>query len=170
MRVHVAVLFWIVACGGNQEAKQPQPDQTVQSDAAATPTASAQESDASAPSAQQDASATATPDAGAGDDVDKTVAVCGEQTMPIEKKVRKKVKECWSDAAVHDPSIDGHVSIRFVVDAHGKVTKTEIKQKKTLPHATTACILAAINAYKLDGSKCPGKTVGFEEAFGNAAR
>ncbi|HEY1959963.1 MAG TPA: hypothetical protein VGH28_30350 [Polyangiaceae bacterium] len=169
MRKLVAFLFWIAACGGNQEAKQPQPDQTAQSDAAATATTSESAMDAGAPATQTDAQAAAAPDAAPSDDVDKSVAVCGDETMPIEKKVRKKVKECWSDAASRDPSIDGHVSIRFVVDAHGKVTKTDLKQKKTLPAATSACILAAINAYKLDGTKCPSKTVGFEEAFGRAA-
>lgn len=169
MRRLVAVLFWIAACGGNQEAKQPRPEQTAESDAAAPVTTNEPASDAGVTNAQTDAAVAAAPDAAPPDDVDKSVAVCGEETMPIEKKVRKKVKACWSDAAVRDPSIDGHISIKFVVDAHGKVTKTELKQKKTLPAATSACILAAIHAYKLDGSKCPGKTVGFEEAFGRAA-
>ena len=169
MKAHVALLFWIAACGGGQEAKQPQPDQTAQSDAAAPVASSESASDASVATAPQDAAVAAAPDSGPPDDVDKSVAVCGESTMPIEKKVRKKVKECWSEAASKDPSIDGHISIKFVVDPHGKVTKTELKQKKTLPTATAACILAAIHAYKLDGSKCPGKSVGFEEAFGRAA-
>jgi len=168
MRTLVAVLFSIVACGGGQEAKQPA-DQTAQTDAAPAPSASAEPSDAGVTNVQTDAAVAEAPDAAPSDDVDKSVAVCGEETIPIEKKVRKKVKECWSEAASRNAAIDGHVSIKFVVDAHGKVTKTELKQKKTLPAATSACILAAIAAYKLDGSKCPGKTVGFEEAFGRAA-
>lgn len=169
MRALAGLLVWIAACGGGQEPKQPQTDQTVQSDAAPASSASGDASDASVTNVQMDASATATPEAGPSDDVDKSVAVCGEESIPIEKKVRKKVKECWSEAASRNPALDGHVTIRFVVDSQGKVKKTELKQKSTLGQATSACILAAINAYKLDGTKCPGKTVGFEEAFGRAA-
>ena len=170
MRTLVALLFSIAACGGHEEAKTPQVDQTAQTDAAAPVATSDTTGDASVPNSQTDAAAAQAAPAAPADDVDKSVAVCGDETMPIEKKVRKKVKECWSEAASRNPALDGHVSIKFVVDAHGKVTKTELKQKRTLPAATVTCILAAIGAYKLDGSKCPGKSVGFEEAFGSAAR
>ena len=169
MRTLVAVLLSIAACGGNQEAKQPQTNQTAESEPSASPAPSSAPSDAGVTNAQTDAAPAVTSETPPDDDVDKTVAVCGEASIPIEKKVRKKVKECWSDAASRNPALDGHVTIKFVVDAQGKVTKTELKQKKSLGHDATACIMAAIQAYKLDGSRCPGKTVGFEEAFGRAA-
>jgi hypothetical protein len=169
MRTLVAVLFWIAACGGGHEAKQPQPDQTTQTDAAVATPPNGASSDASVTNVQTDASVAAAPEAGPSDDVDKTVSVCGDESIPIEKRVRKKVKECWSEAASRHPGLDGHVQVKFVIDAQGKIKKTLLKQKKTLGPATSACIMAAIHAYKLDGTKCAGKTVGFEMAFGRAA-
>ena len=111
-----------------------------------------------------------TADAAPADDVDKSVSVCGDEALPLEKRIRKKVKECWSAAASKNPSIDGHVTLKFVVNGQGKVTKTEIAQVKTLGADTTACITAAINNNKLDGSKCTSKTVAMEMAFGRAAK
>ncbi len=104
------------------------------------------------------------------DDVDKSVSVCGDEAVPLEKRIRKKVKECWSAAATKNPSIDGHVRINFVVDGHGKVQKTEIVQAKALGAETTACMTAAITANKLDGAKCVSKSVAMEMAFGRAAK
>lgn len=170
MRALGAVLFSIVACGGGQDAKPPHTDQTTESDAGASVTATDAASDALATNAQTDAAVAQTSEAGTSDDVDKSVSVCGDEAIPIEKRVRKKVKECWSTAATKNPALDGHVSVKFVIDPHGKITKTTIAQEKTLGADTTTCVTAAINAYKLDGTKCSGKTVGFEMAFGRAAK
>ena len=60
--------------------------------------------------------------------------------------------------------------LRVAIDPHGKIQKTTLVQEKTLGADTTKCITDAINAYKLDGTKCTGKTVGFEMAFGRAAK
>lgn len=162
-------LLLVAACGGGRDPKQPNPDQTAHGDAATPTTDVDASSDASVTSAQTDAGAVATAEAGPTDDVDKTVSVCGDEAVPIEKRVRKKVKECWSAAATRNPAIDGHVRVTFVIDRNGKITKTDIVQAKTLGADTTACITAAINTYKLDGTKCAAKTVGFEMAFGRAA-
>lgn len=166
---HVPFLLLVAACGGGQDPKQPNPDQTAHGDAATPTTDSDASSDASVTSAQTDAGAVATADAGPTDDVDKSVSVCGDEAIPIEKRVRKKVKECWSAAATRNPAIDGHVRVSFTIDRNGKVTKTDIVQAKTLGADTTACITTAINTYKLDGTKCASKTVAFEMAFGRAA-
>src|SRR5206468_12619473 len=101
---------------------------------------------------------------------EKSVSECGDEALPLEKRIRKKVKKCWSTAASKNPSIDGHVRISFVVNGQGKVTKTEIAQAKALDADTTACMTAAIAANKLDGSKCMSKTVAMEMAFGRAAK
>ncbi len=90
--------------------------------------------------------------------------------MPIEKKVRPKIKACFFDAKVKNPALDGHVKITFVIDDKGKVKKTEIAQARLLGAEATACMMKALSESKLDGSKCPGKTVGFEQAFGQAAK
>lgn len=163
-----------IACGGAQDAKPHEPDQTAQSDGSAASVSAVSQNDASVTNAQTDG-AVAQADAASlsapeQDDVDKSVSVCGDEAIPIEKRVRKKVKECWSAAASRNPALDGHVRVTFVIDPQGKIQKTTIAQEKTLGADTTACIKAAINAYKLDGTKCMGKTVGFEEAFGRAAR
>jgi hypothetical protein len=167
-----AVISWtLVACGGPKEPTQPNGDQTVQPDASTTSQAVADaQSNADVANVQTDASVAQAAEAGAQDDVDKSVSVCGDEAIPIEKRVRKKVKECWSAAATRNPTLDGHVRVTFVIDPHGKVTKTDIAQAKALGPDTTTCITTAINAYKLDGTKCTGKTVSFEMAFGRAAR
>ncbi len=143
-------------------------DQTVQRDAATVPSQADANSNANVANVQTDAAVAQTVEAGIQDDVDKSVSVCGDEAIPIEKLVRKKTKECWSAAASKNPSLDGHVRVTFVIDPHGKIAKTVIAQAKALGAETTACITAAINAYKLDGAKCAGKTVGFEMAFGRA--
>ena len=160
----------IVACGGGQEPTQPKNDQTTQSDASVSQPAADAQSNADVANVQTDAAVATAPEAGPADDVDKSVSVCGDEAIPIEKRVRKKVKECWSSAASRNPALDGHVKVTFVIDPHGKVTKTTIAQAKTLGADTTSCITTAINTYKLDGTKCSGKTVSFEMAFGRAAR
>ncbi len=165
----VPFLLLVAACGGGRDPKEPNPDQTAHGDAATGAMDGDAASDASAASAQTDAGAVAAADAGSTDDVDKSVSVCGDEAIPIEKRVRKKVKECWSAAATRNPAIDGHVRVTFTIDGTGKITKTDIVQAKTLGPATTACITTAINTYKLDGTKCASKTVGFEMAFGRAA-
>jgi len=170
MKAYVAVLLWIGACGGGQDAKTPPADQTAQSDASVTSTSPSATAAASAPSAQASASAVASATPPPQDDVDKSTSVCGDEAMPLEKRIRKKVKECWSAAASKNPSIDGHVQIKFVVNGSGKVTKTEIAQAKALGADTTACITSAINLNKLDGAKCTSKTVAMEMAFGRAAK
>ncbi len=119
---------------------------------------------------QADAAVAQAADAAPMDDVDKSVSVCGDEALPLEKKIRKKVKECWSAAATKNPAIDGHVRINFVVDPKGKVTKTEIVQAKALGAETATCMTAAVNANKLDGTKCAGKSVAMEMAFGRAAK
>jgi hypothetical protein len=126
-------------------------------------------SNANVANVQTDAAVAQTSEAGSPDDVDKSVSVCGDEAIPIEKRVRKKAKECWSVAATKNSALDGHVRVNFVVDPHGKITKTDIVQAKTLGADATACITAAINVYKLDGAKCAGKTVSFDMAFGRAA-
>ncbi len=163
----IGFFFACVACGGGQESKPPQLDQNAQH---ADASLDANASSADAASAQNDAAVAQAADASTPDDVDKSVSVCGDETVPIEKRVRKKVKECWSAAATRDPSLDGHVRVNFVIDPQGKIQKTTIVQEKTLGADTTTCMKAAINAYKLDGTKCMGKTVGFEMAFGRAAK
>ena len=170
MRISVAVLLSIVACGGGQEAKPPQPNQTTDTDASLAPAATDAAAASSTSSAAGDAAVASAADAAPMDDVDKSVSVCGDEAVPLEKKIRKKVKECWNAAASKNPSIDGHVQIKFVIDGHGKVTKTEIAQAKALGADTTACMTAAIAANKLDGSKCTSKTVAMEMAFGRAAK
>ena len=102
--------------------------------------------------------------------MDKSVSVCGDQAVPLEKKIRKGVKACLSTAASKNPNLDGHVRVSFVVDPKGKVTKTEIAQAKALGAETTACMTQVINANKLDGTKCAGKSVAMEMAFGRAAQ
>ncbi len=170
MRAALGISVLIVACGGGQEAKPPETNQTAQSEAGATVTTNDQASDASVANAQPDAAVAQAADASVPDDVDKSVSVCGDEAVPIEKRVRKKVKECWSAAATRNPSLDGHVRVTFVIDPHGKIQKTTLVQEKTLGADTSKCITDAINAYKLDGTKCMGKTVGFEMAFGRAAK
>jgi hypothetical protein len=165
---HGLVAF-VLACGGGKEATQPNVNQTAQQDAASSSSSSSPDASMSASGAQMDAAVVMAPEAGPADDVDKSVSVCGDEAIPIEKRVRKKAKECWSVAATRNPALDGHVRVNFVIDPHGKITKTEIVQAKTLGTETTTCITGAINAYKLDGTKCPGKTVSFEMAFGRAA-
>jgi len=169
MKAYVAVLLWIGACGGGQDAKTPPADQTAQSDASVTSTSPSATAAASAPSAQASASAVASATPPPQDDVDKSTSVCGDEAMPLEKKIRKGVKACWSTAASKNPNLDGHVRVNFVIDPKGKITKTEIVQAKTLGAETTACMTAAINANKLDGTKCAGKSVAMEMAFGRAA-
>jgi hypothetical protein len=166
----LALFCALAGCGGTKEANGPPVDQTAQPDASVSQPATDAASNADVPIMQTDAAALAVAEAGPPDDVDKSISVCGDEAIPIEKRVRKKVKECWSAAATRDPSLDGHVRVTFVIDSHGKITKTDIAQKKTLGADTSACITAAIGAYKLDGTKCAGKTVGFEMAFGRAAR
>ncbi len=165
----VGVLLTLCACGGGKEASEPKVDQTDQRDGSAANTSASATGDASVPSVQTDAAVAAAEAGPPQDDVDKSVSVCGDEAVPIEKRVRKKTKECWSVAATKNPALDGHVRVTFVIDPHGKITKTEIVQAKALGAETTACITAAINTYKLDASKCAGKTVGFEMAFGRAA-
>jgi hypothetical protein len=168
--VCVALLATLAACGGGEESKTPPTDQIAQSDASAEAATTDTASDAGVTSAQTDATTAQAADAAPADDVDKSVGVCGDETVPIEKVVRAQVKACWNAAATKNPSIDGHVRVNFVIDARGKVTKVDFVQQKTLPAETSACILKAISDHKLDGSKCAGKTVGFEEAFGRAAK
>ena len=151
MRISVAFLLWIAACGGGQEAKPPQPNQTADTDASLAPAPSDAAAATSASAAPADAAVAQVVDAAPQDDVDKSVSVCGDEAVPLEKRIRKKVKECWSTAASKNPSIDGHVRINFVVNGQGKITKTEIVQAKALGADTTACMTAAINANKLDG-------------------
>jgi hypothetical protein len=170
MKAYVAVLLWIAGCGGGQDAKTPQPDQRAPADASATAPVTDAAAASSASSAQADAAVAQTTTAPPADDVDKSVSVCGDEAVPLEKKIRKKVKECWSAAATKNPSIDGHVRINFVVDPKGKVQKTEIVQAKALGTETTACMTTAITANKLDGAKCAGKSVAMEMAFGRAAK
>ena len=170
--IHEALAFVslaLVACGGGQEATQPKNEQTAQSDASLSPSVTDAQSNADVANVQTDAAVATAAEAGASDDVDKSVSVCGDEAIPIEKRVRTKVRECWGAAASRNPQLDGHVKVTFVIDPHGKVTKTTIAQAKTLGAETTTCITAAINAYKLDGTKCSGKTVSFEMAFGRAA-
>jgi hypothetical protein len=164
----VPLLLLLASCGGGREANGPSVDQTAQRDAASAPSSPDANSNVSVANVQTDAAVAQTAEAGVPDDVDKSVSVCGDEAIPIEKLVRKKTKECWSAAASKNPSLDGHVRVTFVIDPHGKIAKTDIAQAKTLGAETTACITAAINAYKLDGAKCAGKTVGFEMAFGHA--
>jgi hypothetical protein len=170
MRISVAVLLSIVACGGGQDAKPPQPNQTTDTDASLAPAATDASAASTATTATADAAVASTADAAPIDDVDKSVSVCGDEAVPLEKKIRKKVKECWSAAATKNPAIDGHVRINFVVDGHGKIQKTEIVQAKALGAETAACMTAAVNANKLDGTKCVSKTVAMEMAFGRAAK
>jgi hypothetical protein len=170
MKAHVAVLLGIAACGGGQEAKTPQPDQTTQTDASVPNAASDAAPTSSATSTQTDAAVAQTTPTPPADDVDKSVSVCGDEAVPLEKKIRKGVKACWSTAASKNPNLDGHVRVSFVVDPKGKVTKTEIAQAKALGAETTACMTQAINANKLDGTKCAGKSVAMEMAFGRAAQ
>jgi len=165
----VALLLLLAACGGGKEPNEPTGDQTAQRDAAALVAPVDASGTANVPNMQTDAAVAQTVEAGSSDDVDKSVSVCGDEAIPIEKLVRKKTKECWSAAATKNPSLDGHVRVTFVIDPHGKIAKTDIAQAKALGPDTTTCITAAINAYKLDGTKCAGKTVGFEMAFGRAA-
>jgi len=106
----------------------------------------------------------------AQDDVDKSVSVCGDEAMPIEKRVRPRIKTCFFDAKAKNPALDGHVRITFVIDDKGKVKKTEIAQARLLGAEATACMMKALAESKLDASKCPGKTVGFEQVFGHAAK
>lgn len=160
----------LVMCGGPKEATQPKSDQTAEADASMSQAAADAQSNADVANVQTDAAVAMTPEAGPEDDVDKSVSVCGDEAVPVEKRARKKVKECWNAAATRNPSLDGHVRVTFVIDPHGKVTKTTLLQEKTLGADATACIKAAINAYKLDGTKCVGKTVSFDMAFGRAAR
>ena len=174
MKALTGIFLACVACGGGQESKPPQTDQTAQragaDDASVANVASNSQTDASDNASAADAAVASAPDAAPADDVDKSVSVCGDETVPIEKRVRKKVKECWSAAATRNPQLDGHVRVNFVIDPQGKIQKTTIVQEKTLGADTTTCIKAAINAYKLDGTKCMGKTVGFEMEFGRAAK
>ena len=170
MRISVAVLFWIAACGGGQEAKPPQANQTADTDASLAPAATDAAAASSTAATTSDAAVASAADAAPADDVDKSVSVCGDEAVPLEKRIRKKVKECWSAAASKNNALDGHVRINFVVDPKGKVTKTEIVQAKALGAETTACMTAAINANKLDGTKCSGKSVAMEMAFGRAAK
>jgi len=182
----ISVVWFIAACGGGQEAKQP-PDCRMlstgcgdagaasgEAGAAALPTSGGGEMDAGAgPSAAQtpDAGAqAAVADAGKADDVDKAVSVCGDEAMPVEKRVRPKIKACFFEAKAKDPALDGHVRITFVIDEKGKIKKTEIAQSKQLGAAATACMMKALKDSKLDAARCPGKTVGFEQAFGHAAK
>jgi len=160
----------LVMCGGPKEATEPKTDQTAQPDASSSQAIADAQSNADVANVQTDAAVATAPEAGPEDDVDKSVSVCGDEAIPIEKRVRKKVKECWSAAATRNPSLDGHVRVTFVIDSHGKVQKTTLAQEKTLGADTTTCMKAAISAYKLDGTKCAGKTVSFEMAFGRAAR
>jgi hypothetical protein len=165
---------WLFACGGGHEATSPNTgpsgDQTNQPDAAMGQDATDGSSNGNVANVQTDAAVAQAPDAAPQDDVDKSVSVCGDEAVPVEKRVRKKVKECWSAAASRNPTLDGHVRVTFVIDPKGKVTKTDIAQAKALGADTTSCITGAINAYKLDGTKCAGKTVSFEMAFGRAAK
>lgn len=170
MKAHVAVLLWIAGCGGGQEAKPPQPDQTTQTDASVPNATTDAAAASSAATTQADAAVAQTTPPPPQDDVDKSVSVCGDEAVPLEKKIRKGVKTCWSTAASKNPSLDGHVRVNFVIDPHGKVTKTEIVQAKALGAETTACMTAAIKANKLDGTKCAGKSVAMEMAFGRAAQ
>ena len=170
MRISVAVFLSIVGCGGGQDAKPPQPNQTTDTDASLAPAATDAAAASSTATATSDAAVASAADAAPADDVDKSVSVCGDEAMPLEKRIRKKVKECWSAAASKNPSIDGHVQIKFVVNGQGKVTKTEIAQAKALGADTTACITSAINLNKLDGAKCMSKTVAMDMAFGRAAK
>lgn len=170
MRISVAVLLSIAACGGGQEAKPPQPNQTTDTDASLAPAATDAAAASSTSSTTQDAAVASAADAAPMDDVDKSVSVCGDEAVPLEKKIRKKVKECWSAAASKNNALDGHVRINFVIDSHGKIQKTEIVQAKALGAETTACMTAAVNANKLDGTKCVSKTVAMEMAFGRAAK
>lgn len=170
MRISVVVLLSIASCGGGQDAKPPQANQTADTDASLAPAATDAAAASSATTVTQDAAVASAADAAPTDDVDKSVSVCGDEAVPLEKRIRKKVKECWSAAATKNPAIDGHVRINFVVDGHGKITKTEIVQSKTLGADTAACMTAAINANKLDGTKCVSKSVAMEMAFGRAAK
>ena len=170
MRISVAVLLSIVACGGGQDAKPPQPNQTTDTDASLAPAATDAAAASATPTTAQDAAVVSTADAAPADDVDKSVSVCGDEAMPLEKRIRKKVKECWQTAASKNPNIDGHVTIKFVVNGQGKVTKTDFPQAKALGADTAACMTAAINTNKLDGAKCASKTVAMEMAFGRAAK
>lgn len=169
MKAYVALLLGIAACGGGGEAKTPQPDQTTQADAStATPSTDAAAA-SSAEATHADAAVAQTTPPPAQDDVDKSTSVCGDEAVPLEKKIRKGVKACWSTAASRNPNLDGHVRVNFVIDPKGKITKTEIVQAKALGAQTTACMTQAINANKLDGTKCAGKSVAMEMAFGRAA-
>ena len=170
MRISVAVLLSIAACGGGQEAKPPQPNQTTDTDASLAPAATDAAAASSTSTATSDAGVASAADAAPMDDVDKSVSVCGDEAVPLEKRIRKKVKECWSAAASKNNALDGHVRINFVVNGQGKITKTEIVQAKALGAETTACMTAAVNANKLDGTKCVSKTVAMEMAFGRAAK
>jgi hypothetical protein len=179
-------IWFIAACGGGQEAKQP-PDCRMLSTgcgdagaamgdagAAEVPTSGGGEVDAGAgsstPAAVDAGVKTAAADAGAGDDVDKSVSVCGDEAGPIEKRVRPKIKACFFEAKAKNPALDGHVRITFVIDDKGKIKKTEIAQAKQLGAAATACMMKALKESKLDAARCPSKTVGFEQVFGHAAR
>jgi hypothetical protein len=170
MKALIGIFVVCFACGGGQEAKTPETDQTAEAGVNTASDASVSQSDASVANAQTDAAVANAVDAAPQDDVDKSVSVCGDEAIPIEKRVRKKVKECWSAAASRNPQLDGHVEVKFVVDPQGKIQKTTLVQEKTLGANTSTCIKAAIAAYKLDGTKCVGKTVGFQMAFGSAAR
>jgi hypothetical protein len=170
MRISVAVLLSIAACGGGQEAKPPQPNQTTDTDASLAPAATDAAAASSTSATTADAAVASTADAAPMDDVDKSVSVCGDEAVPLEKRIRKKVKECWQTAASRDPSIDGHVQVAFVVDGKGKITKIDIPQAKTLGGTTATCITTAVMSNKLDGTKCVSKTVKMEMAFGRAAK
>lgn len=142
---------------------------------AALPTSGGSELDAgaassAAPAVDSGAKVAAAGAGAAGDDMDKSVSVCGDEAMPVEKRVRPKIKACFFEAKAKDPALDGHVRITFVIDDKGKIKKTEIAQSKQLGAAATACMMKALKESKLDAARCPSKTVGFEQVFGRAAR
>lgn len=186
----VVAIWFIAACGNSSEVKQPSDCHSSKAgceDGGAAADNAGGSGGGSSAGGQLDsggaASASAGTDSGASasagdaghpptaqDEMDKSVSVCGDEAMPIEKRVRPKIKTCFFDAKVKNPALDGHVRITFVIDPKGKITKTEIAQARLLGAEATACMMKALSESKLDGSKCPGKTVGFEQAFGHAAK
>ncbi len=98
---------------------------------------------------------------------------CGAPAVPFEQALRPKVKRCFFKARAKKPDMTGHVRVTLRIDVKGHVKKIEVanpKDPKDLSAEAVACMKKVATDAHFDGSKCPGKAVIMNMAFGAAAR
>lgn len=143
---------WVLGCGGSEpppvvaSARQPEPVAS----AAVTAPAVAREGAAPAPAASSASAPAVAPAVGPGPSQAPVGAIAETRTMEVIADVvkanRQAMRDCYEKTLKELPGLRGTLTVHFVIDPKGVVTRAEPNAERTTlkAGAVAACVVEAV--------------------------